>query len=683
MRSAKLIAGLSLLAMLALSTRPTLADAYFWRASTPGGFYETPTSWIPNSVPTDEESTMLFFDHADFSPQVGLLQDHAVGEVLVTNGFDLRLATAGANPTNKRLDVAGDFTIDNGILRMETGSGSDVTLGVGGKLSVDGQLNAYDGAKISSGDANIGNGHNDKTFIVLRGDDLANGSTTWNVDGGIYVGNESEAQLVVDEGAVLNSDLGRVGSGREEFDQDHAFVRGVGRDGTPSTWNTDLLSVAVGTGASAIVNVLDGGRINSTHGLIGVGGRAIANVWRTDANGNPSTWNSDVITVADTSEAFLQVRHGGRVNVGQLIVSRDEGSVGTLTINADEDSPTSTVNATQVEVGGFGQGGRGTVDVLAGGRLNADQMVIHPNNLVNLDGGMIAADYIQVKGGFLFRNGTLQVDTFEADMQHLGGKLAPGPGTQVSTILGSYTQVSDPVIEIEIAGDQQYDRVAVDGNASLDGDLELYLQGDYRPESDDTFRVMLAENILGRLNNAGNGDRLLTADQKGTFVVNYGFGSEFEDTEMVLSDFTPSLCGDFDFDGDVDSADRTQQAKFWTGALAAGIGTREFSQGDCDFDGDIDTADQNGMLQNWTGAKTDFAAVDLQSEAKALDLSSMTSSLVMEAELFEQSGNADAYVATTQFGVLSSTSQVVPEPNSIVLILSGLLGLVQIARRGR
>ena len=74
-------------------------------------------------------------------------------------------------------------------------------------------------------------------------------------------------------------------------------------------------------------------------------------------------------------------------------------------------------------------------------------------------------------------------------------------------------------------------------------------------------------------------------------------------TVWQLGAFEPTrLCGDFDLDGDVDSADRTIQTVGWTGALLEG-GTATFFDGDCDRDGDVDTADQNALILNWTGAQ--------------------------------------------------------------------------------
>ena len=72
--------------------------------------------------------------------------------------------------------------------------------------------------------------------------------------------------------------------------------------------------------------------------------------------------------------------------------------------------------------------------------------------------------------------------------------------------------------------------------------------------------------------------------------------------ELPGESTTRTTPGDFDSDGDVDSADRTIMVQFWTGALSVGEGDRTFEQGDADGDGDVDTADATLLTQNWTGA---------------------------------------------------------------------------------
>ena len=90
------------------------------------------------------------------------------------------------------------------------------------------------------------------------------------------------------------------------------------------------------------------------------------------------------------------------------------------------------------------------------------------------------------------------------------------------------------------------------------------------------------------------------------------------DGPVLLLDVTAGLvdrCGDFDRDGDIDSADRTKQTVGWTGAIAGDSGGATFADGDCDADGDVDTADQTGLIQNWTGAKMSSQAAGLNSLA--------------------------------------------------------------------
>ena len=100
----------------------------------------------------------------------------------------------------------------------------------------------------------------------------------------------------------------------------------------------------------------------------------------------------------------------------------------------------------------------------------------------------------------------------------------------------------------------------------------------------DTFQIVIADNIVGTPTISPAGWSFNSATGEVTFG----------------ADVMP-LCGNFDGDMDVDTADRNIQVQNWTGALQEG-GTATFDQGDCDGDGDVDTADQNGLVQNWTGA---------------------------------------------------------------------------------
>ena len=120
-----------------------------------------------------------------------------------------------------------------------------------------------------------------------------------------------------------------------------------------------------------------------------------------------------------------------------------------------------------------------------------------------------------------------------------------------------YTQQSAARLEIEIGGAAQgtlYDVVNVASAAFLGGELDLKLTGGFVPAPSQTFTIMSAAAIAGSFSNVPNGGRLNTSGG-GSFRVNYGPGSAFAPSLIVLSAFQSSLNGDFDVDGDVDGND--------------------------------------------------------------------------------------------------------------------------------
>ena len=79
------------------------------------------------------------------------------------------------------------------------------------------------------------------------------------------------------------------------------------------------------------------------------------------------------------------------------------------------------------------------------------------------------------------------------------------------------------------------------------------------PSASNTFTLLnAAGGIFGVFSNVTTGQRLTTVDGIGSFVVNYGPGSGFNQSQIVLSAFeslSPMLPGDYNQDGVVDSAD--------------------------------------------------------------------------------------------------------------------------------
>ena len=90
--------------------------------------------------------------------------------------------------------------------------------------------------------------------------------------------------------------------------------------------------------------------------------------------------------------------------------------------------------------------------------------------------------------------------------------------------------------------------------------------------------------LFGVFRNVTTGQRLTTADGVGSFVVNYGPGSVFNQNQIVLSNFR--LAADFDADNDVDGDDLARWRTNF--GLAAGATS---AQGDADGNGRVDGRD--------------------------------------------------------------------------------------------
>jgi hypothetical protein len=85
----------------------------------------------------------------------------------------------------------------------------------------------------------------------------------------------------------------------------------------------------------------------------------------------------------------------------------------------------------------------------------------------------------------------------------------------------------------------QYDYLAINGTAGLDGTLELRMLNGFQVHLDpsQTFTLLTSRSFLaGAFDNVTNGARLVTADGTASFLVNYGAGSPYGTNNLVLSD---------------------------------------------------------------------------------------------------------------------------------------------------
>jgi len=515
----------------------------------------------------------------------------------------------GGTVTSTSGELADGDTADGFV--TVTGAGSSWTMDGGtGSLFVGedgtGTLNILDGGLVSNTESIIGNASGSTGTALISGSD----STWTNIDD-LSVGRFGAGELTIADGGSVANRVGYIG--REAASSGMATVTGA-----VSTWtNTNFLYVGYGSGGEGSLSVEAGGAVTCTTGFVGnvagshgtatvdglgstwttTGTLAVGNGALTISNGGSvvtnglfgtlaaeSVWNADVtvvgqgsswslagalLTVGFDGAAAINILDGGNVVNLDARLAAGTGSTGAVLVSGA--GSTWTIGG-RLGVGGDAgtlvSGGTGTLHIQPGASVNvAQNIVVFSDGLVQLEGGTLDAEEISLQGGgqFDFDSGTLHVRTFNSSLVNHGGTLAPGRvppdgwSAGATTIIGSYAQQSDAMLQIEIGGTAPgaFDVVNVGTIAGISGQLQLALIDGFEPAAGDAFTVLTtAGGIFGTFANVANGQRLTTTGGLGSFVVNYGAGSLFDDNQIVLSNFLAAAdLGDYNFEGAVDAAD--------------------------------------------------------------------------------------------------------------------------------
>jgi outer membrane autotransporter protein len=134
------------------------------------------------------------------------------------------------------------------------------------------------------------------------------------------------------------------------------------------------------------------------------------------------------------------------------------------------------------------------------------------------------------------------------------GTIAPGASVGQLTVNGNYTQTSSGSYEMEVAGSNSFDRLVVNGNASLAGTLEVVPLG-YKLSYGQKFEgflqagsvsgefdtVLMPKGFRGRVLEDDGTLTLLAAPQSYTLVAKTG---NQESVAAALDGFIPATSGD-------------------------------------------------------------------------------------------------------------------------------------------
>ena len=381
--------------------------------------------------------------------------------------------------------------------------------------------------------------------------------SAWNNSCDLFVGFYGTGTLTIEAGGSISNDGSSIG-----YQQDsHGTVTVTGAG---STWTDSI--ILVGSYGAGTLRVENGGvvtvgngagliglaQVNPSQGLLQIGnGGAAGTVHAAEIRGGLGA-ASVLFNHSDTSYSFTPQLTGS--------VSVLHEGPGTTQLTAATTYTGSTlVTAGKLNVQqGLNGGGNVTVN---GGHLDVVGGLIANGSTIRLEKGLLSADSISLANGgaFNFLGGKLHVDTFTGSMVNQAGTLAPGRSAGNTTIVGNYTQQAGANLEIEIGGTSaggSHDLLGITGTVVLGGELQLSLINGFVPASSQTFTVLSTSvpfGIVGVFENVATGERLATLDGLGSFLVNYGAGSPFNQNQIILTAF--ELAGDYNDNGVVDAAD--------------------------------------------------------------------------------------------------------------------------------
>jgi hypothetical protein len=257
------------------------------------------------------------------------------------------------------------------------------------------------------------------------------------------------------------------------------------------------------------------------------------------------------LTVGRLGNGELNIELGARVAVSGLVsVGTNVDSFGRVTIVGSSDGFPAELDApdSEVRVGAItGSGNNARIDVFTGGLLNADRLDVRQRGIANLGGGEMRLDLLDISDAQLFSmsDGLLNVLTVNGTLAPVGGVVAPRGEGGVLLINGRYEPRDDAILEIDIVSNTMSDLVAIDGFATLAGELSVLLDDSYTPGLGDAFDIMIAGGITGRF------DTVTLPELTGNLGWDITYGASAVTLDVVTSGFP----GDFDSDSDADGFD--------------------------------------------------------------------------------------------------------------------------------
>ena len=585
---------------------PALAGASFndansWHTfSVPGPtddvFLDTSTSLDPRGDGIPSYITLGSYTYPTFLPPAKFVpaQDASINHLYTGSGyFDIDL-------DGQELEVAADLFVGISL------KNAHIEVRGGGVLTVADNIYVQSGQGPLALPKSILDVHGPGTLLKATNPGTPTSST-------VTVGAIGESDFIVRDGAAFTSE-GRLYGGLTSqiifrngaivhindfiFVNDTLLIEGPTTQVT-TTQQLNLINndLSTPTLTEASVTIRDGaslftGSAGSGTNSSGVLGHRTGTTGTVNVVENGEWTQNGLLSVGFQGNANLYVNSYGRVQSLDAAVGRIAGASGFVEVKT---SGTWEVDR-DLSVGGLptAVGGTGEVKVESGGSIViGDDMKIWNTGTVTLDGGSIIAQTIEAVPGSTFDvlSGELTVDNFIGSLTLSGGTLSPGQSPGTTSVSQNFViDNANSTVLIELASNgntpgSDFDKVSVQGNADLDGQLELVLISGYVPTLGDSFNVITANSITGSFTSVL---QPLTMPNGLEFTVNYTSNL----VQLVVDNGT--LTGDLDGDGFVGIDDLNLVLGNWNQNIPPANPLADPSG-----DGFVGIDDLNEVLGNW------------------------------------------------------------------------------------